>query len=311
MSPIARCGCSATACGCVIQALNGNTSVTGKGTVSNPYIVGFDGGNLGITDTSTLNLTLTGNGKAATPYNLRGDVTLALDGLTDVTAPTPTTGYVLGWNGTAWVPVPAATATPGAINVGCGITGDGSAPTPLTAKVDPAGGLVCAAPGLALGSSAQNILSAASVGDLPGYYAKTAGTTNVPPNTIYPTSLTKINLSLAGGDYAANSPIFTTSGGDVYISRGGTYGYSVTFAAPGYSWLGSIRKLVEPVFVSGIAGAAVRMTTYSSEDTGGGSGVFTVAPGGGRLRWQCYWWDNTGAASAAVGLTVRFWSLFK
>src|SRR5688500_829801 len=136
---MARCGCAGTSCSCVIQGGTGIT-VDGAGTETNPYIISGGGagggGVLTVRDTQTVDLGLLGAGTEANPYVLSADATVALDDLTDVTAPNPTNGNVLAWNGTTWQPVPPTTAPVGAVAVGEGLLGDGSAGDPV--RLDPA-----------------------------------------------------------------------------------------------------------------------------------------------------------------------------
>ena len=138
---MARCGCAGTSCSCVIQGGTGIT-VDGAGTETNPYIVsgsgagGGGGGVLTVQDTTTVDLGLLGGGTTANPYILSANATVALDDLTDVTAPNPADGNVLAWNGTTWQPVPPTTAPVGAVAVGEGLLGDGSSGDPV--RLDPA-----------------------------------------------------------------------------------------------------------------------------------------------------------------------------
>lgn len=66
---MARCGCSSQ-CSCSVVGSNGVT-VTGTGAPGNPYVVSADsGGNLQVTDTPSVDLTLLGSGTAADPHIL-------------------------------------------------------------------------------------------------------------------------------------------------------------------------------------------------------------------------------------------------
>jgi hypothetical protein len=135
---MARCGCSGTTCSCLVTGDGTYTTVTGSGSVLDPYIVHGAAGALGVVDTTYIDLTLTGSGTIASPWSLTAALkTFNLGNLSDVNAPTPTNGYVLAWNSSTskWVPVPAATASPGVINSTLGVTGDGSSGTPLKANL--------------------------------------------------------------------------------------------------------------------------------------------------------------------------------
>jgi hypothetical protein len=115
------------------------TTVSGAGTAGNPYRIDAAGANqdsMIVVDSPTLDLHLTGEGTTLEPLALSGDVMLSMTGLMDVDDnEVPATGEVPTWDGTKWVFSPAVTATPGAVNAGSGIGGDGSAPNPLRALV--------------------------------------------------------------------------------------------------------------------------------------------------------------------------------
>jgi hypothetical protein len=148
---MARCGCTSTTCSCKVEGGTG-VVVTGKGAVGNPYRVNIDAGKLTVDDTATVDLVLHGSGTSADWYHLSANATVSLDELTDVTASNPASGQVLAWNNTTkqWTPAPPAVAAPGAINIGVGLLGDGSAPTPLSAKVNASAGLQVDGNGIAL-----------------------------------------------------------------------------------------------------------------------------------------------------------------
>lgn len=133
---MARCGCSGSTCSCLIVAGAG-TAVSGTGTEGNPYVIDVTGsdiaGTFSVLDTASVDLTLDGSGSTADPYVLSAAATIAMTGLSDVLAgDIPATGDVPVWNGTAWHFAPPPTTPPGAVNTGPGLTGDGSAPDPLT-----------------------------------------------------------------------------------------------------------------------------------------------------------------------------------
>ncbi|HEX2242582.1 MAG TPA: hypothetical protein VHK27_04905, partial [Gammaproteobacteria bacterium] len=73
-------------------------------------------GRLTVQDTESINLTLTGNGSASTPWVLRADTALELGDLTDVDTSNTTVGYVLGRNaGGDFEMMPPAVAPPGSV----------------------------------------------------------------------------------------------------------------------------------------------------------------------------------------------------
>lgn len=170
---IARCGCAGSTCNCLI---NGGLyiSVTGSGTINDPYVISSDGIDisdaLAFIDTDTVDFVLGGSGTDTDPWQVRANATVAvadltdvgcaspsngqtlvwnssqatwlcgkptykLDDLTDVTVPSPTANQVLAWNGTAWVPAAPVTAPVGSITVGDSMTGDGSVADPLEINI--------------------------------------------------------------------------------------------------------------------------------------------------------------------------------
>lgn len=134
-------GCTDT-CSCNIQAGPGIT-ITGSGTPSNPFVVtsGLDLSQaLRVNDTDTINLTLTGSGTVQDPFTLRGDATMKLTKLADVSDPEggPAVGESPVWVGTGqaghWEFKTPAPNPAGSVNTGAGLTGTGAAATPLAVK---------------------------------------------------------------------------------------------------------------------------------------------------------------------------------
>lgn len=84
---MARCGtCGSNSCACVIQAGTGIT-VTGAGTLANPYIVTATGGGgagsiVTVGDTPTIDLSISGDGSVGTPYVITG--ALVTEGVQDL-----------------------------------------------------------------------------------------------------------------------------------------------------------------------------------------------------------------------------------
>lgn len=132
-----RCDCAGGQCSCVVLAGSG-TTVTGAGSSSNPYIISADPtipGRLRVADTSTVDMSATGNGTADDPLVISADAQVSLDELTDVSAASPAVGDTISWNGQEWVTGAPPVVPPGAVNVGPGLTGDGSVATPVAAAV--------------------------------------------------------------------------------------------------------------------------------------------------------------------------------
>lgn len=110
---MARCNCAAGGgCSCSVQE-GDYIRVTGSGEASNPYVIEalrqpIDG-QLAVTDTATLNLTLTGEGLVGEPYTISGEVLgapggpTALSDLSDVDTTGAMAGDSLIYDGTQWV----------------------------------------------------------------------------------------------------------------------------------------------------------------------------------------------------------------
>lgn len=129
---MARCGCSGGTCSCLVTAGAG-IAVSGTGTGANPYVIDVSGtaisGTLAVEDTATVDLTLAGAGTTASPYRLSARTTLTLDDL--VPGDQPQAGDVPVWDGNQWQFAPPPTTPPGAVNIGAGLVGDGSAASPV------------------------------------------------------------------------------------------------------------------------------------------------------------------------------------
>lgn len=119
---------------------SGGITVTGSGTTASPYVVS-GGGVVNVADTPTVDMNRTGSGSPGDPYVLSANALVSLDELTDVNVAAATTGQVLARQAdSTWIGVPAPTAPPGAITVGAGLLGDGSAGNPLRVSAPVAAG---------------------------------------------------------------------------------------------------------------------------------------------------------------------------
>lgn len=126
--------------------------VNGGGSEANPFVV--VGPALQITDTSTVNLSLSGNGTAGSPWNLSAVAEVTLDELTDVSTAGATTGQVLARQGDGtWGPQAPTSAAPAAISHDSSLLGDGSAGSPLGVDLDSSSGLAIVAGGLRVDGS--------------------------------------------------------------------------------------------------------------------------------------------------------------
>ena len=146
---MSKCGCSGSTCSCKIVGGNG-VVVTGAGSAANPYVI-QTGTAFSVSDSSTVDLTLLGNGSASAPWLLSAELTAGLDDLVDVNTAGGTTGQVLARqaDGT-YALVPPATAAPGAVATGNSLEGDGSSGDPLNARLAPLSGLTISTSGLAV-----------------------------------------------------------------------------------------------------------------------------------------------------------------
>lgn len=134
-------------------------TVTGTGTAQDPFVIGADVG-LAVTDNTTFDLTLSGSGTVAAPWNLSVAFasTAKLDDLPDVNAAAPTNAQVLGWDSATskWTARAPTTAASGSITHGNGLTGDGSGGSPLNLVTDPARFGVVVAAGWGLSDAGIN-----------------------------------------------------------------------------------------------------------------------------------------------------------
>jgi hypothetical protein len=139
---VSRCGC-ANACSCVIEAGEG-VDVSGVGSKNNPYVITADTGDIGglfsVTDTTSVNMTLGGQGTSNEPYTLKSDATLRMQDLSNVqSGATPSAGHVPVYNGSEFIFQTPPTTPPGSVSVTTPLKGDGSGVAPLRLPLDPLG----------------------------------------------------------------------------------------------------------------------------------------------------------------------------
>ncbi len=128
--------CSCGGAPAVVITGGDGLSVTGSGTVSDPYVISGDVElNMVGADSTTIDMTVVGSGTVSDPFVISAEATVSVNDLTDVSDSTPpVTDDVLKFDGTNWVygPVPVS---PGAVNTGGGISGDGSGGAPISVDV--------------------------------------------------------------------------------------------------------------------------------------------------------------------------------
>jgi hypothetical protein len=117
-----------------------HVDVTGSGGASDPFVISADM-NLTVLDNTVFNLTLTGDGSVATPYQLTVAfaATASVKAFPDWSDTAPTNGQIPIWNNGLGMYVPGAqtTAPTGAVNHNTSLSGDGSVGSVLAVVHDP------------------------------------------------------------------------------------------------------------------------------------------------------------------------------
>lgn len=135
--------CGQDTCSCIITGGAG-ISVTGAGTTVSPYVVAASGPAFSsvfqVLSTPSVALRLTGSGTEGDPLQLQAQTSISVESLTDVTVGGgPVAGQSLVYSGTYpsghWVFAALPPTPAGAVNVGAGISGDGTVGTPIAAKI--------------------------------------------------------------------------------------------------------------------------------------------------------------------------------
>lgn len=134
-----NCNCG-SGCSCRIVPGDG-IIVTGAGSATDPLVISasvtsFAGTIVGGA-TPTVAVHVTGTGSAGyDPFVITAESVVSMRQLSDVDDPSgPNFGDVPVWNGAAFEFAPPPTTPPGAVNVGGGLTGDGSLGAPLSVAV--------------------------------------------------------------------------------------------------------------------------------------------------------------------------------
>lgn len=132
--------CGGTSCSCAIEVGPG-LEITGTGSLSSPFVVTLAGtiqDSLVVEDSPTMDLVLAGSGRPTDPYRLGAIPKIKVQDLIDVIDPegAPSAGDTIVYV-TSGVETPRFEFRPpppnpaGAVNVGVGITGDGTLGTPI------------------------------------------------------------------------------------------------------------------------------------------------------------------------------------
>ena len=131
-----NCGGS---CSCSVRVGTGLT-LSGSGSLESPFLIEIDGGfqdTFTVEDSSTVDLRLNGAGTTFDPFVLTAQASLTMGQLTDVQDPegSPSAGDTVVWVTNAgdphWEFRPPPPNPAGAVNVGSGMLGDGTAGAPL------------------------------------------------------------------------------------------------------------------------------------------------------------------------------------
>lgn len=205
---MARCNCTSQGCQCKIEVGDGLV-ITGVGSAADPYVISNTPGSILDTfaaiDTTTVDLTLTGSGSQADPLILSAVATVAVTQLTDIIDPSPpASGDTILFDGTGWQFAPPPTTPPGAVNVGAGLTGDGSGPAPLKIAVSDL--VTTSVNGLATyidstGKLRASEVTYAAIKNLPTYFPADWNTTVANKPSAFPAILGTTHTTAAFGDH--------------------------------------------------------------------------------------------------------------
>lgn len=305
-----RC-CGGASCACAMDA-GPHIVIEGTGAPGDPFVVIGDV-DLEVTDTSTVDLTLSGPGTADAPWVLSGKfaTTSKLNDLGDVTV-APTNGQVLAWNTSLgeWRAVNPTTTPPAAILTDASMSGDGSAGAPLQTREDPNRLLATTASGLGLSDTGIN----ATVRHFETTTTRAAASPTPTPNT-----LSTLDSNPGQIDYWTGSAWAPAGAVSMNMSGPELYALSGSYVA-GLRTVLMVRNLVtttdddglfDVLSATDLTGRAGVLSAQVTPSTGGqplGSGipwVPVIAGDSGAIRAVAYRVDDgTVLASAPVAASV-------
>jgi hypothetical protein len=305
-----RC-CGGASCSCSIQA-GPHTLIAGTGAPGDPFVVTGDVG-LVVTDTPTVDLTLSGAGTGSIPWALSGQFSTSskLNDLGDVNV-APTNGQVLAWNTSLgeWRAVPPTSASPGAVSTDGSLSGDGSVGSPLQVREDPTRLLATSAGGLGL--------SDAGINTTVRHFVDVAGRSTASPapalNTLSTLDTNPGELDYwTGSGWAPAGTFLLALDGDVLYSMSGSYtgAQRITLMVRNLITSTDDLGIFDAIPASDLVGRAGVLSAQITPTTGGlpvGSGVpWTAVLVGeeGALRGTAYRIDDgTPMLSTSLAASV-------
>jgi hypothetical protein len=310
VSPIPRC-CGGASCSCSIQA-GPHITILGTGGPEDPFVISGDV-DLEVTDTGTVDLTLSGAGTEAAPWSLSGRFSTSskLNDLGDVSV-SPSNGEVLAWNTSLgeWRAVAPTTAEAGSVSTDGSLTGDGSAGSPLQVREDSARLLATAPGGLGLSDAGINSTIRHFVDDT------TRAAANPSPGLNTMSTLDsnpgELDYWTGSGWSPAGTFLLALDGDELYAMSGSYTGEQrITLMVRNIITTTDDLGTFEVVPTDALAGRAGVLSAQCTPSTGGlplGSGVpwtVVLVGEGGALKGTAYRLDDgTAMPSTPVAASV-------